>query len=108
MEKGCGTALLVGILTLLGWFPGTIAALVILSMDAEKNKGGVRRESTNPFGEERRFVEVPVYDTETPAEKAKRKGAYVRLADGEVAEVVEDDGAPLEKRKRGSLDSEAE
>jgi hypothetical protein len=36
--------------------------------------------------------------------KEKLKGSYIRLADGEIAEVVEDDQAPLEKRKRELID----
>lgn len=31
MDKGCGSVLIVGILTLCGWVPGVIAALVILN-----------------------------------------------------------------------------
>lgn len=29
LDKGCGSVLLVGILTLFGWVPGAIAALVL-------------------------------------------------------------------------------
>lgn len=29
LDKGCGTVLIVSILTLIGWVPGAIAALVI-------------------------------------------------------------------------------
>ncbi len=31
LDKGCGTVLIVGILTLAGWVPGAIAALVVCS-----------------------------------------------------------------------------
>jgi len=31
LDKGCGSILIVFILTLLGWIPGVIAALVILN-----------------------------------------------------------------------------
>ena len=37
-DKGCGAILLVIILTLLGWLPGTIVALIICM--ADKNKIG--------------------------------------------------------------------
>ena len=37
-DKGCGTMLLVFLLTLLGWLPGTIFALVLCL--ADKNKIG--------------------------------------------------------------------
>ena len=46
--------------------------------------------SDKPRGQNQ-FVEL---DNDWP-EKEKNKGAYIRLADGEVAEVVEDDHAPL-------------
>lgn len=29
LDKGCGTVLIVGLLTLIGWVPGAIAALVV-------------------------------------------------------------------------------
>lgn len=106
LDKGCGTALLVFVLMLLGWFPGVIAAFIILSMDNEKTKPNLKPATSGMFDEERRFVEIPVHNTAPASEEAKRKGAYVRLADGEIAEVVEDDGAPLEKRKRGGADHE--
>jgi len=33
-DKGCGSILIVLILTFLGWIPGVIAALIILNKDA--------------------------------------------------------------------------
>lgn len=33
VDKGCGSFLIVFILTLLGWIPGVIAALIILNKD---------------------------------------------------------------------------
>jgi uncharacterized membrane protein YqaE (UPF0057 family) len=33
LDKGCGTVLLVALLTLFGWVPGAIAALVVCSKD---------------------------------------------------------------------------
>ena len=69
-----------------------IAAFVINLMDPQP----VKRPSTG------RFVQIPVQgDSEFSAEseKPKRKGAYVRLADGEIAEVIEDDGAMPDVRK---------
>ena len=41
-DKGCGAILLVIILTLLGWLPGTVVALLICL--ADKNKIGGRNE----------------------------------------------------------------
>jgi uncharacterized membrane protein YqaE (UPF0057 family) len=88
LDKGCGTASLVFVLTALGWLPGVIVALLILSLDSRDS----RRVG------EHRFVEV---STNSPDLNPKRKGAFITLEDGEIAEVVEDDGAPLEKWKRG-------
>ncbi|MCD8283290.1 MAG: YqaE/Pmp3 family membrane protein [Opitutae bacterium] len=39
IDKGCGSLLIVCILTLLGWIPGMIGALVIIS-GAQNNGGG--------------------------------------------------------------------
>jgi len=93
LDKGCGMALIVGILWLAGWFPGVIAAIVINLMD-----------SPSTLNSAPRFVQVPLRNNdESNVEKAKREGAYIRLADGEVAEVVDDDGIMpyVEKHKRG-------
>jgi len=90
LDKGCGTALIVGILWIAGWFPGVIAAIVINLVDSPP------KSNANP-----RFVEIPLrHAADSPIEKAKRKGAYVRLADGELAEVIDDDGAPPEQHNR--------
>ncbi|MBE6386811.1 MAG: YqaE/Pmp3 family membrane protein [Lentisphaerae bacterium] len=35
-DKGCGTILLVLLLTALGWLPGTIVALIICASDKKK------------------------------------------------------------------------
>ena len=35
VDKGCGSFLIVTILTLVGWVPGVIGALVILNKDTE-------------------------------------------------------------------------
>jgi len=34
-DKGCGSFLIVAILTCMGWIPGVIGALVILNKDSE-------------------------------------------------------------------------
>jgi uncharacterized membrane protein YqaE (UPF0057 family) len=97
LDKGCGVTLIVFILTMAGWFPGIIAALAINAIFPD----GVPHEQ--------RFVQVPVSndrdidrDMDDIYEKPKRKGAYVRLSDGEIAEVIDDDGVmpDIEKRKR--------
>ncbi len=36
LDKGCGTILLVSLLTLAGWVPGVIGALVVCSRPAER------------------------------------------------------------------------
>lgn len=41
-DKGCGAVLLVLLLTLLGWLPGTVVALIISC--ADKNKIGGKNE----------------------------------------------------------------
>ncbi len=41
-DKGCGSMLLILLLTLIGWIPGTIAALLICV--ADKNKIGGKNE----------------------------------------------------------------
>ena len=88
LDKGCGTATLVFALTLFGWFPGVIAALLINASESPL--------STN----EPRFVEIPRYPD---GKTEKRKAAFIRLQDGEVAEVIEDDGIQVEKRKHNLL-----
>jgi uncharacterized membrane protein YqaE (UPF0057 family) len=35
LDKGCGTILLVALLTLAGWVPGAIAALVVCTKSSE-------------------------------------------------------------------------
>ena len=78
IDKGCGTVLVVSLLTFPLWFPGFIAALLIVLADKSPR--------------EPQLVEI---GSDLP-EKEKNKGAYIRLADGEVARVVEDDHAPLD------------
>jgi hypothetical protein len=108
--------LLVGVLTLMGWFPGMIVALLIVLLgkpplpsasDVRAFSVGDRRFVQIPnvqSAETVRGVQVPDADTqiddEDVLEKPKRDARYIRLADGEMAEVVDDDGAPLEKPKR--------
>ena len=102
LDKGCGTATLVFLLTLFGWFPGMVVAMIIISSDSHISvKRGERRFVEIPGGRlivvsNQRFVDVPVYPEE---EKAKRKGAFIHLEDGEVAEIIEDDGELPERRK---------
>ncbi|MBZ0288968.1 MAG: YqaE/Pmp3 family membrane protein [Anaerolineae bacterium] len=92
LDRGCGMALIVGILWVAGGIPGIIAAFIINLLDpkpAAKTGDG-------------HFVRIPVQrdaDPEVVAEKPKRKGAFVRLADGEIAEVIEDDGQMPDTRK---------
>lgn len=103
LDKGCGTATLVFILTIFGWFPGLIMALYLISKDSNQSaSSGERRFVEIPGGRvtvvnDQRYVQIPVHPDDA---EPKRKGAFIHLQDGEVAEVIEDDGAPLEKRKR--------
>lgn len=93
LDKGCGMAVIVGVLWMAGIFPGIIAALIINLIDAPQQP---TRQSGN-----RRYVEIPTFGRDAIAqEEPKRKGAFVRLADGEVAEVIDDDGRLPEKYKR--------
>jgi uncharacterized membrane protein YqaE (UPF0057 family) len=92
LDKGCGMALLVGILWVLGGIPGIVAAFAINLLDpkpaAQTGSG--------------RFVQIPAQhdsDVSVEFEKPKRKGAYVRLADGEIAEVIDDDGRMPDVRR---------
>lgn len=95
LERGCGVVLLVSLLTVMGWFPGVLVALLMTLAD---------RPSRNP-GKRKKFIQIPIHDNadkyEIEVDEAKRKGAYIRLADGAVAEVVEDEGISGAKRKRG-------
>ncbi|MBI1282445.1 MAG: YqaE/Pmp3 family membrane protein [Anaerolineaceae bacterium] len=79
LDKGCGTAIVVGLLTFPLWIPGFLAALFIIFSDKPRRQN--------------RFVQLE--RTADDPEKEKLKGAYIRLADGEMAEVVDDDHAPL-------------
>jgi|GEM_PF-2981732 len=118
-EYGCGTMLLVGVLTLMGWFPGVIVAflIVLFGKPPLPFASGVRAFSVGDRRfvqipnvqpgqtvrvERRRVVQVPDEQADDEPEKPKRDARYIRLADGEMAEVVDDDGAPLEKPKRRS------
>lgn len=38
LDKGCGSFLLVGLLTLAAWVPGVLAALIICSKDVSKTE----------------------------------------------------------------------
>jgi uncharacterized membrane protein YqaE (UPF0057 family) len=82
LDKGCGTILLVSLLTFTFWLPGVLAALAFTLL-------GMRD------GSHERFVTIPQTNAEVTVPEERLKGAYVRLADGTQAEVVEDDFAPL-------------
>jgi uncharacterized membrane protein YqaE (UPF0057 family) len=80
LDNGCGTIFVVSLLTLTLWVPGVIAAILIVLADKPE--------------ERRRFVRIGNNWSQEDEEKAK--GAYIRLVDGKIANVVEDDHAPLE------------
>jgi len=79
LDKGCGVIVSVTVLTMLGWFPGVLAAMIL------------------GFGyyPPPRLVEVPVWSKDEYRDKPQRE--FIRLADGKLGELREDDGAPLEK-----------
>ena len=81
LDKGCGTTTVVALLTFPLWIPGFLVALFIIFSDKPRGQN--------------QFVEIGRSDDYDYAEKEKLKGAYIRLVDGEMAEVVEDDHAPL-------------
>ena len=89
LDKGIGMALLVGILWITGGLPGIIAAFVINLLDIR----------LRPAQQSNHIPTKPDLEFDAEFEKPKRKGAYVRLADGEIAEVIEDDGAMPDMRK---------
>jgi hypothetical protein len=88
-------AIAVGLLWMLGGIPGIIAAFAINLLDPKPAE--VERKGSG------RFVQIPVQhgspDVDNEFEKPKRKGAFVRLADGEIAEVIDDDGQMPDVRK---------
>jgi uncharacterized membrane protein YqaE (UPF0057 family) len=90
LDRGCGVAIIVFFLTLAGWLPGVVAALLLNLLDMPAR--------------ELRLVEIPL-SPDAVYEKPKRKGAYLRLQDGGTLHVIEDDDQPLDfdgKRKRRS------
>ncbi len=83
LDRGCGVALIVFVLWLMGGVPGIGAALLINLL------AGPPRS---------RYVSIPVADDydEKPKRdfvEEKRKRAIIRLSDGEEAQVIGDDGA---------------
>ncbi len=100
LDKGCGTVVIVTILWLAGWFPGVIAALLINFLSSPESDAMRRRTIIDERG--RRYVEIfhdePVRAAPVADEKAK--GAYIRLADGETAEVVEAEDEIRQRRSR--------
>jgi len=48
LDAGCGTVVIVGILTLFGWVPGTIAALIICNQRSVVQSQGQPNQSTTP------------------------------------------------------------
>ena len=83
LDRGCGVALIVFVLWLMGGVPGIGAALLINLL------AGPPRS---------RYVSIPVADDYDEKPKCdfveeKRKRAIIRLSDGEEAQVIGDDGA---------------
>lgn len=89
LDKGCGAIFLVSILTLLGWVPGIVAALV-LGFAYEPRRRVVTIPSPDRDAEP--YIE-PEYDYagyEDYGDRPRRD--FIRLVDGELGEIIEDDG----------------
>ena len=85
LDKGCGAIAITSFLTMFAWIPGVIAALYFGFVQQPH-----RRVVTVPtYGYDNDYAE-PAYDYYD--DKPKRE--YIRLVDGELGEIIEDDGAP--------------
>ena len=91
LDKGCGAIFLVSILTLLGWVPGIVAALV-LGFAYEPRRRVVTIPSRDPDRDEEPYT-GPGYDYDGYDDYADRpRRDLIRLVDGELGEIIEDDG----------------
>lgn len=85
LDKGCGPLLLVFVLTLAGWFPGVLAAALIVLMDAVRQEPSPERVVVVPARATRTVV-IPNLD----AEPVKRGPRYLEAPDGSALEIVDD------------------
>lgn len=101
LDKGCGTLLLVFVLTLAGWFPGVLAAALIALLDAIYHEQKPGRVVVVP-ARATRTVAVPNPD----AELVKHGPRYLEAPDGSALEIVDDpDSADDLRARRRRLDS---
>ncbi len=99
LDKGCGTLLLVFALTLVGWFPGVLAAALVVLMDAVRQEPPPARVVVVPARATRTVV-IPSAD----AEPVKRGPRYLEAPDGSALEIVDDpdsvdDDLPARRRR---------
>ena len=96
-DRGCGVMTIVFFLTLIGWFPGVIAAIAF-------NLSGPPPART---------VTIPYYGQPALEEEPEAEPEYIHLADGTIMEVIDDDTAAgddllidkLKGRKQSDLDN---
>ncbi|MGQ9887771.1 MAG: YqaE/Pmp3 family membrane protein [Aggregatilineales bacterium] len=84
LDKGCGALLLVFTLTLAGWFPGVLAAVLVVLLDAIRQEPPPARVVVVPARASRGVV-IPNSD----AAPAKRGPRYLEASDGSALEIVD-------------------
>ena len=99
LDKGCGTLLFVFALTLAGWFPGVLAATLVVLMDAVRQEPPPARVVVVPARATRSVV-IPNAD----AEPVKRGPRYLEAPDGSTLQIVDDpdsvdDDLPARRRR---------
>ncbi len=96
LDRGCCALFLVSFLTLAGWVPGVIAAVLIVLLDLWQRESEPARTVTVP-GRAVRTVVIPDAD----AKLSKRGPRYLEGPDGSALEIVDDDdnGDSLHSRR---------
>ena len=61
-DKGCGTVLLVGVLTMLAWIPGVLAAMFIVWRDFLRTSPGTEDRSADIFSAAQQAKNQPLYN----------------------------------------------
>lgn len=85
IDRGCAVFLLVILLTIMGWIPGVFAAMVVTLL--------------YPAGP--RHVMIP-HAGDTVETSVVASHRWIQLADGTLAEVVEDDEVPQRRRAKNN------
>lgn len=109
IDKGCGTFLIVSVLTLAGWVPGMLAAFLIVLADAMRTDGAMPQRTVTIPGRVSRTVVIPDLDSEP----LKRGPLYLEGPDGKPLQIIDapdsdDDDDDFDfpaKRKRLSSDN---